>query len=223
VEAIRRTVGADKAALIGWSGMGMELVAYALRHPDRVSRIVQLAPVAPRWEPYGDSLMASRRSRTDGRAFADLQARAGEYRDRPAEYCRELARITNVASFGDTTVASQAPDVCMWRTEWPDRIGPYFGALLASMGSWDWRPRLASLAVPRLVIHGALDNTPLVGNCEWVVGHANARIVVIEGAGHWPQFERPRETVAAISDFLDGRWPASGRQVMSAGDPPCAN
>ena len=30
----------------------------------------------------------------------------------------------------------------------------------------------------------------------------SARIVEIEGAGHWPHLERPAETAAAISDFL---------------------
>ena len=221
VETIRRAVGAERVALIGWSGMGMELVVYALRHPQRVSRIIQLAPVAPRYTPYGDSLMASRRSRTDGRALADLQARAAEYRDRPEEYCRALARVTNPASFGDTTFATQAPDVCIWPTEWPDHIGPYFNALLGSMGSWDWRPRLRTLAMPRLVIHGARDNTPLVGNCEWVVGQEKARIVVIDGAGHWPHFERHTETIAAMRTFLDGQWPAVSWLVSSPGDTPC--
>lgn len=48
VEVIRQAVSADSVALIGWSGMGMELFVYALRHPTRVTRLVQLAPVAPR-------------------------------------------------------------------------------------------------------------------------------------------------------------------------------
>ena len=44
VETIRRAVGAERVALIGWSGMGMEMFVYALRNPDRVTRLVQLAP-----------------------------------------------------------------------------------------------------------------------------------------------------------------------------------
>ena len=44
---------------------------------------------------------------------------------------------------------------------------------------------MAAVTVPRLVIHGARDNTPLAGNREWVAGQANVRLLVIEGAGHW--------------------------------------
>ncbi|MBA2457396.1 MAG: alpha/beta fold hydrolase [Gemmatimonadales bacterium] len=68
LDAIRAEVGADRVALIGWSGLGMELFVYALRHPDRVTRLVQLAPVAPRWMPWSDSLMGDRARRMDSTA-----------------------------------------------------------------------------------------------------------------------------------------------------------
>jgi pimeloyl-ACP methyl ester carboxylesterase len=200
-------------ALIGWSGAGMELFAYAVRHPDRVTRLVQLAPVAPRWTPYADSLMASRRARTDSAAGARLNARvsAGEFTENEAELCRARARLFTPASFGDTSLARLAPDVCEWSNEWPSRIGPYFGALLGSIEGMDWRADLARVSLPRLVVHGELDNTPLAGNCEWVTGHPSARLHLIRGAGHWPHYERPEETLAAIRSFLDGEWPTQSQ------------
>ncbi len=75
LDAIRVAVGAERVALIGWSGLGMELFVYTLRHPDRVTRLVQLAPVAPRWTPWSDSLGADRAQRTDSTALAELRAR----------------------------------------------------------------------------------------------------------------------------------------------------
>ena len=48
LETVRRSVGAERVAIIGWSGGGMEMFVYALRNPERVTRLVQLAPVAPR-------------------------------------------------------------------------------------------------------------------------------------------------------------------------------
>jgi hypothetical protein len=44
LETIRKAVGADDMALIGWSSLGMEMFVYALRQPGRVRRLVQLAP-----------------------------------------------------------------------------------------------------------------------------------------------------------------------------------
>lgn len=210
LEAVAQAVGADSFAAIGWSGAGMELFVYALRHPGRITRLVQLAPVAPRWTPYGPMLMEDRARRTDGRALEEIEARRdrGEFRDNPATHCRELARVATPASFGDTSAVRLVPDVCDFPNEWPDRIGPYFGALFRTLGEFDWRPDLARVTIPRLVIHGELDNTPLAGNQEWVEGQPQARIVVIEGAGHWPHYETPGPTLAAIRDFLNGGWPA---------------
>lgn len=209
VDALRLAVGADLVALIGWSGMGMELFVYTLRNPGRVTRLIQLAPVAPRWIPYADSLGASRAARTDTAALARLRARAGagEFAANEAELCREEARLTTPASFGDTTIAGQAPDVCEWSNEWPSRIRAFFGAFFETLGEFDWRNDLSRVTVPRLVVHGELDNTPLAGNCEWVHGQPAARLLVVRGAGHWPQYERPDQTLPALRAFLDGRWP----------------
>jgi pimeloyl-ACP methyl ester carboxylesterase len=212
LEAVRQAVGADSVALIGWSGAGMELFVYALRHPGRITRLVQLAPVAPRWVPYAESLMTSRQARTDSAAAARLNARvrAGEFTGNEAGLCRAQAQVYTPASFGDTSLARLAPDVCEWSNEWPSRIGAFFGVLLGSIEGMDWRADLARVSVPRLVIHGELDNTPLAGNCEWVTGHPSARLAVIRGAGHWPHYERPEETLALIRAFLDGKQPAGG-------------
>jgi proline iminopeptidase len=209
VETIGAAVKADSVALIGWSGMGMELFVYTLRHPTRVTRLVQLAPVAPRWIPYVDSLGRSRTARTDRAAAAQLAARerGGDFASDPAGLCRAWARVSTPASFGDTSFAHLAPDVCDSPNEWPSRIGAYFDALLGSMGSFDWRGDLPRVTIPRLVIHGERDNTPLAGNCEWVAGQPNARMLIVRGAGHWPHYERPDVTLQAIRAFLDGGWP----------------
>lgn len=154
--------------------------------------------VAPRWTPYSDSLMSSRRARTDSSAWVRLQARvkAGELAGNEAAHCREVTRIATPPTFGDTGLARLAPDVCRWRNEWPSRIGPYFGAQLPSLGDLDWGPELGKVPVPRLVIHRELENTLRVGDREWVVGQANTRLPVVPGAGHRPQLERPDESCA---------------------------
>jgi proline iminopeptidase len=209
LETIRTTVGAARVALIGWSGLGMELFVYALRHPERVTRLVQLAPVPPRRDPYMQSMMADRRSRTDGNAWTALQARKArdEFDGDEARWCRELNRVTMPSSFGDPRFIAQVPQVCVFSNEWPSRLAPYFDALLGSFGGFDWRADLSRVKIPRLVIHGERDNIPLEGNKEWVAGQPQARLLVIHGSGHWPHYERPEETLGAIESFLEGRWP----------------
>jgi pimeloyl-ACP methyl ester carboxylesterase len=210
LETIRNAVGADSVAIIGWSGAGMETFVYALRNPGRVTRLVQLAPVAPRFMPYGPQMGADRARRTDSVALAALNARvsAGEFTSAPVALCRARRAIDLQPLFADTARWTLAPDVCEFPNELPSRLNTYFGALFQTLGEFDWRDSLSAVTIPRLVIHGAVDNTPLEGNREWVTGQPNARLVVIEGAGHWPHYEQPAATLRAIDTFLSGSWPS---------------
>lgn len=209
VEAIRKGLGIERMALIGWSGLGMEMVVYAMRHPERVTRIVQVAPVAPRNSPHNERAYAERESRIDQDALARLEERAaaGEFEHDPAGYCRARAAITRVANFADPLRAAEVPDVCGYPNERAENLGPLFRALLGSFGDYDWRDELEALDVPRLVIHGADDAFPVEGSREWVAGHANARLLVLEDAGHFPFIERPDAFFPAVDAFLDGEWP----------------
>jgi 3-oxoadipate enol-lactonase len=209
LETVRRAVGAERVAIIGWSGGGMETFVYAMRNPDRVTRLVQLAPVAPRFTPYGRLMGLDRVRRTDSVALASLRARvaAGEFADDREGHCRAQRAIDSPALFADSSRWRLTPEVCVYPIEWPERLGPMFSALFRTLGDFDWRDSLPRVTIPRLVIHGAADNT-LEGNREWVTGQPNARLIVIDGAGHWPHYEQPARTLAAIATFLSGAWPS---------------
>jgi pimeloyl-ACP methyl ester carboxylesterase len=217
LETIRGAVGADSVALIGWSGGGMEMFVYALRNPGRVIRLVQLAPVAPRFVPYSDQMFQDREQRTDSAARAALRGRiaAGEFRSDPAAECRAQAAVTLPPLFADPSRPPATPDVCRFPNEYSDRIGAYFGALFRSIVNYDWRDSLAAVSIPRLVIHGARDNIPLAGNEEWVIGQPNARILVLNRSGHWPHYEQSAETIEAIATFLRGQWPPAARLLQA--------
>ena len=208
-ETVRQAVGAEQVSIIGWSGGGMETFVYALRNPNRVTRLVQLAPVAPRFVPYGGLMIADRRARTDSVAAAAFNARqrAGAFGTDSAALCRAADSVSSPPLFANPATRPSTPDVCRFPNEYPARLGVYFGALFSSIDGFDWRDSLPSVSIPRLVIHGARDNTPLAGNEEWVTGQPNARLLVIENAGHWPHYEQPSETLSAIRTFLGGSWP----------------
>jgi pimeloyl-ACP methyl ester carboxylesterase len=174
----------DRIAIVGWSGGGMETFVYTLRNPDRVTRLVQLTPVGPR--AGFDAVMRDRERRTDAAALAKLrdEIKRGAYASREADLCRAQAAVTLPATLADPARFDELPDVCMYPNEWDANLGPYFGALMASFGDFDWRSDLAKVMIPRLVIHGAQDNIPLESSEDWVRGAPNARLLVIERSGH---------------------------------------
>jgi proline iminopeptidase len=215
LETIRKAVGADDMALIGWSSLGMEMFVYALRQPGRVKRLVQLAPIPPRRDPYVEQMIKDRDDRTDTSALEVLEERrqAGEFGEAPAELCRAVNRLVWPAMFADPKKAQDVPDVCFYPNEWPISLGPYLEVLLDSYGDYDWRPHLGSVEIPRLVIHGAKDNVPFGASREWVAGQSDARLLVVEDAGHWPHYESPDSVLGAIKEFLGGEWPEGSEAV----------
>jgi pimeloyl-ACP methyl ester carboxylesterase len=215
LDTVRRALGAEQVSIIGWSGGGMEMFVYAMRNPGRVRRLVQLAPVGPRISPFSDEMMADRQRRTDAAARTALAARveAGEFANDPAAHCRASGAVSRPALFADPAKVGLVPDICIHPNEHPAALNSYFGALFTSIDGFDWRSALASVTIPRLVIHAMQDNIPLAGSEEWVRGQPNARLLLIENSGHFPQYEQPEATLSAIDAFLDGRWPAGARQL----------
>lgn len=209
LEALRQALGIDSMMLIGWSGLGMEMAVYTIRHPARVMRLVQVAPVAARDQPHNPVAYQTRAERIDPAAVRDLERRraSGEFAGAPADYCRALSDLTLPASFADSTHRGEVPDTCRFPNEYPDSLAPLFQSLLGSFAGYDWRDQIAGLTVPRLVIHGALDAFPVEGSREWVPPGSNARLMVISNAGHFPFLERPDLFFSAVDAFLEGRWP----------------
>ncbi len=64
------------------------------------------------------------------------------------------------------------------------------------------RRRLASAAVPTLVVHGRHDPIPMEWAEELVQLMPNARLVVLERSGHLPHIEEPKRTFDEIRRFL---------------------
>jgi pimeloyl-ACP methyl ester carboxylesterase len=80
---------------------------------------------------------------------------------------------------------------------------------LARLG---WQPRLANpelqrwlhrIRVPTCLIWGADDKIiPPEHSAVWLEGLADARLSVIEGAGHLPHIEAPQKVAAAVMSFI---------------------
>jgi proline iminopeptidase len=84
------------------------------------------------------------------------------------------------------------------------------------MRGWSVMDRLGEIHVPTLVIAGHDDFLfPPESQALLAAGIPNARLRIIERAGHNPQSERPAETLAAVADFL-----AEAPAVGTAGAPP---
>jgi pimeloyl-ACP methyl ester carboxylesterase len=222
LDAVRRHVGAEQVTLVGWSYLGMMVMRYAAAHPERVSRIVQIGPVAREFQTrFPDSLTARDPAPVpDSASVAELaRLRAeGLVEREPRAFCEAEYRLTRARLVGDPKLIERVPDLCVFPNEWPSVRDRHFFWLFSSTfrdpaPAWD---RFAELRLPVLVIHGTQDrNAPYGAGREWASHLPDARLVTVPGAAHLPWLDAPDTVFPAIERFLTGGWPADASAVRS--------
>ncbi|MEU9565199.1 prolyl aminopeptidase [Streptomyces sp. NPDC048161] len=222
MELLREHLGVDRWLLFGGSWGSTLILAYAERHPERVSEIV-LASVTSTRRHEIDWLY-----RGSGRFFPEAWQR---FRDGVPEADRDgdlLAAYARLMEHPDPDVRSKAAtDWCAWEdavlSAEPNGVPhPYGGrpprAMLAlvricshyfSHAAWLEEGQLIRDAgrlagIPGVLIHGRLDiSGPL--DTAWELAHAwpGAELVVIEDAGHKGSAAMSEAVYAAFDRFAE--------------------
>jgi pimeloyl-ACP methyl ester carboxylesterase len=220
LEAVRRHVGAERVMLIGWSYLGMMVMRYAAVHPERVTRVVQLGPLARNFRTrFPDSLVARDSAPVpDSASVAALERRRADglaARD-PRADCEADHRVYRVRLVGDARLAERVPDLCAMPNERPATLGRHFPLLFGSMvgdegPTWE---RYATLRTPVLTIHGTQDrNAPYGGGREWAAHLPEGRLLAVRGAAHMLWLDAPDVVFPALERFLAGAWPPGAARV----------
>lgn len=212
LEVIRQHFELERLSLIGWSYLGGVVALYTMEHPERVNRLVLLCSRSPRSFAYeGQKSPAEIEARVDQAALKRLSemSEAGLDTSDSTSYCREFWKVNLPRQMGNpaAALARMRSDPCAFPNEWPVNFFPYFDRLRNMYEEYDWRPRLAALEIPTLVIHGLDDLIPLESSREWAAALPEARLFVIPGSGHYPWLEQPEAFFPAVDRFLAGNWP----------------
>ena len=225
METLRAHFRFDSLSVIGYSVYGMEVVLYALEHPTRVTRVVQLGPVPLR---YGTRYPAELDNTTDRSVFdralgQRLQELHAEQKDstEPREYCRmaqEFSKVGLVTSPAALARLQPTVDrVCDYPNEWPinfrKQIAAHFGGSVVKLDI-PWSRVTSAVTMPVLTIHGRKDrNAPYGAGREWASQLPNARLLTLANAAHQSWVDEPEQVLGAIDMFLNGRWPEDAAVV----------
>lgn len=209
LECVRANLGIDTFALVGWAEASLLAARYAIDHPDRVLRLVLVAPMAPRRDPYFEEAIAEFASRLPADFDARLDAMRSEGLERrdPAAFARAAASLAY-----PTALDRVASTPWEYANEWRENLNRTLAAMMRTLGAYDWRPDLERCDVPTLVIHGQRDCFSVAGSREWVESR-NGRLLVVPGAGHYPFVEKREAFFAAMEAFLAGGWP-NGAEIV---------
>lgn len=222
LEAVRAHFGYPRVSLIGWSYLGAMVAMYTIQHAERVERLVQIGPIAPRSNPpYLQAAMQSYMEAVSaaGLERLELLTASGVKENEPERFYREFWTVHKPALFGDTTKMSlyEMPPSNL-ANEWLHDLEAHFAAKISSFGDYDLREAVSKLDLPVLIIHGTRDrNAPFEGGREWATAWANGRLLVVDGSAHMPFVEQPDLVLSAIDEFLRGSWPTPVRSPGEGG------
>lgn len=191
IVALVKHLDAGPAIVVGTS-MGAAAAAWAAAEaPDTVSHAVLVGPfvrdIPPRSWLAGVAQAAMIRATLWGpwSAWAWGMVYGTFYGRRPADFADYRAML--VANLGE-----------------PGRMDALRGMIAASKA--DAEARLGEVAAPVLVVMGSADPdfADPRAEADTVAGLLRGRVVMIDGAGHYPHVEQPDTVASSIVDFVAG-------------------
>jgi proline iminopeptidase len=208
IEGARVRLGEERLILVGHSFGAFLAALYAAEWPERVAGLVLVAPADLLLFPPPDGdLLARVKGLLPESRRAEYAAFLAEYLDFRRLFQRTDAETAalNARFAVFYTEAARASGFQPPAEGATEGAGFMVQAQYLSMGRrHDYRAALRAVGSPALVVHGSRDLQPEAASRRYVDALADARLVTIEGAGHWPYEEQPRRFAEAVTPFLDG-------------------
>ena len=177
----------QQTALVGWS-MGVSVaIAFAVAHPERVSRLILIGgtPMLVAKPDFPYAMPPEQQAMLIGAAQQDFNGLMTTFGQMmlPEPHDPELESLLK-------SMAHMAgPDVYI--------------AIMEQAAPVDLRPEIGQVTAPTLVMHGDQDMICPLPAGQYIAEHvAGATFRVIEGTGHAPFLTRSADVNAIISQFL---------------------
>jgi proline iminopeptidase len=200
-DALRQHLGFEAWAVLGHSFGGKVALEYALRYPDHLSHLVLLDTGGDsRWaQEHAPEVLAERGFSP---STVELARRFLNGQIAPRQFLPTLLRLGKAY---DPSMSLRQVAADLVRGEWRTKMRPEALIYAAPnlLKGWTVMDRLGEIAAPTLVMAGRDDFLfPPEHQEELAAGIPNARLRIIERAGHNPHAGRPAEVIEALSQFI---------------------
>jgi proline iminopeptidase len=205
-EALRQTLGFEKWAVLGHSFGGNVALEYALRYPHSLTHLILMNTGGDQWWVNHNAVeILAKRGYNASTLKAARRFFNGQLMSK--EYLPTVMRLAGAYSYHSSiwyhpTLMSLALKMGLGP---PMKMRPealIFGYSQTMMG-WTVMDRLSEIQVPALVLAGRYDFLfPPEHQAILADRLPNARLELIECAGHNPQMERPTVVIDAIRRFI---------------------
>lgn len=199
-DALRQKLGFDKWAVLGHSFGGNVALEYALRYPSSLSHLILMDTGADQWwvNQNAPELLAKRGYNASAvqaaRRFYNGQWKPDEFLSLFPKFMGGYFYRFNLLGIAREMVSSPhlkyRPEATIFGYSQP-------------LNGWTVMDRLGEIQAPTLVIAGRYDFLfPPEHQAILADRLSNAKLELIERAGHNPHMERPVETIRAVRDFM---------------------
>jgi proline iminopeptidase len=199
-DALREHLGFDTWAVLGHSFGGKVALEYTLRYPDSLSHLILLDTGGDSWwEQQNAPTLLAQRGFSD--AKVELARRWFNGQIAAWEFLPTLMRL-GAAYDPYTSVGSALRTIF---SEWRNKPRPQAQIFGFShlVKRWTVMDRLGEIKVPTLVMAGRDDFIfPPEHQAQLAAGIPNARLRIIEHAGHNPHDERTADVMDAVREFI---------------------
>lgn len=203
-EALRQRLGLAKWAVLGHSFGGHVALEYALRYPDSLSHLVLLDTAGDvRWSRENAPQVLAKRGYSPEtvtlvRRFFNGQIAPSEVFPTSLRFLRAYYHRTGLSLLW---LLARELIQGEWRTKGRPEALVFAGREL--LKGWTVMDRLGEIKVPTLVMSGSDDFLfPPESQLELAAGIRNARMRIIERAGHNPQSEQTDDVMKAVREFI---------------------
>lgn len=187
VAALLDQLGIAQTHVLGISYGGMVGQIFALRHAQRLLRLVLSDTLA--WSDEVNASLGLALEAAQNAGGAPLRFKLMKAITFGSAFLRRAPKVVDMVEESDA------------RLPWPAVL-----SLMRPVGAFDMRPRHAEIQAPTLVMVGAEDRfTPLYQAKIVAAGIPSARLEVLPEVGHAPMLENPRLFNSLARDFLLGR------------------
>jgi pimeloyl-ACP methyl ester carboxylesterase len=200
-DALRQALGFEKWAVLGHSFGGNVALEYALRYPQGISHLMLVNSGADfRWPREKAPEELAKRGFSPEIVSVARRHFSGHFE--PSEMLPNLMKLGK--AYNPYTGLSKMPHMLIMGLQTKLRSEALIYAETHFLKDWNVMDRLHEINAPTLVMAGAEDFVyPAEHQKELAAGIPNARLALIERAGHNPHDEQTTEVVKVIRDFFE--------------------
>ncbi len=200
-DALRQALGFEKWAVLGHSFGGNVALEYALRYPQNLSHLILMDTGGDQWwvNHNAPELLGKR-----GFSASTVQAARRFYNGdiTTKEFIPIFMKFSKAYNFHNSPF-DIVPAILSGHTPKFQPKALIFGYRQALQG-WSVMDRLGEIHVPTLVIAGRFDFLfPTEHQVQLAAGIPEARLEIIECAGHNPHMERQADVLQVMRSFLN--------------------